>query len=349
MEVSNIFKKIQLTENSKIFVCCPSYYKTGGTELLHQLVYTLNANTKIHSFITYYSPTNDELKINPAFLKYVSEYKSFSNIEDIKQNVVIVPEIYTSLLSHIKNAKKIIWWESVDNYLLNTSPYFKFKITHSMLKTIKLILNILFKKNFKGLSLKQIRKISTLNLVQSEYAHAFLNKHSILNTYYLSDYINDIYFDKYIDIEKKENIVCYNPKKGYSFTKKLIKHSNNIKFIPLINMTNDQVVNTLEKSKVYIDFGNHPGKDRFPREAAMMKCIVITNQKGSAKYSEDVHIPEDFKIVDNLKNIEKIKKIIEKSFIEYPILLKDFNDYREKISKEKDQFVKDSINWFEII
>ena len=39
--------------NSKtIYVVCPAYFKTGGTELLHQLVYELN-NLGKNAIITY--------------------------------------------------------------------------------------------------------------------------------------------------------------------------------------------------------------------------------------------------------------------------------------------------------
>lgn len=51
----------------------------------------------------------------------------------------------------------------------------------------------------------------------------------------------------------------------------------------------------MSKSKVYIDFGNHPGKDRIPREAAISGCIVITGKRGAAAFAEDVCIPETYK------------------------------------------------------
>ena len=51
-------------------------------------------------------------------------------------------------------------------------------------------------------------------------------------------------------------------------------------------MTPEQVVDLMSESKVYIDFGNHPGKDRIPREAVINGCCVITGVRGSARFKE---------------------------------------------------------------
>ena len=75
---------ICVNERSKIYVVCPYYNKTGGTELAHQLVYTickLGGNAEI----TYYGDKNTQKEINPAFMKYVKTYVDISQVED-KEN-----------------------------------------------------------------------------------------------------------------------------------------------------------------------------------------------------------------------------------------------------------------------
>lgn len=71
-------------------------------------------------------------------------------------------------------------------------------------------------------------------------------------------------------------------------------------------MTNEMVVETLQRVKFYIDFGNHPGKDRIPRGVAIWECCIITGKRGSAKYFEDVFISAEFKFDDIEINIPKI-------------------------------------------
>ena len=66
-------------------------------------------------------------------------------------------------------------------------------------------------------------------------------------------------------------------------------------FIPIQGMSSIEVANLLESAKIYIDFGNHPGKDRLPREAVLSGCCIITNSKGSAKNSVDICISKKYK------------------------------------------------------
>ena len=199
------------------------------------------------------------------------------------------------------------------------------------------LLNAIYAK-FKGYIKDYSSQIkqADLNLCQSFYAVDFVKNMGIpkKKIAYLSDYINDLYIK---DIKKnnkshRSNIVLYNPKKGYTFTKKLIKYCQdrkcNWKWVPLINMTNAEVKSYLENCKVYIDFGNHPGKDRFPREAAISGCCIITGKKGAAAYYEDVPIPDQYKFQDIKDNFDYLVEILEmnkmyhsmyRSLLEYEI------------------------------
>lgn len=339
--------RIKITKTSIIYVCCPAYYKTGGTELLHQLVYEINTNTNIKAFITYYNSSNEYL--NPAFSKYVNEYKLITDIVDCDNNVIIVPEVFTKILLKYNNIRKIIWWESVDNYLINSNIFEHYKFSKSIISCFKyLVKKYCFNKN-TNISIKSIRKNVDLNFVQSIYAKNYLIKNNINNIYFLSDYINDIYLVQSVNYDIKENVVCYNPKKGFKFTKKLSKKAVDIKFVPIINMSNAEVMETLKRSKVYIDFGNHPGKDRIPREAAMLGCAVITNKRGSAKFKEDVFISEEYKFDDKYKNIDKIIQTIRNIFLNYPNVIMNYEEYRNRIKLEKSTFKNDAISWFVIV
>ena len=97
----------------------------------------------------------------------------------------------------------------------------------------------------------------------------------------------------------------------------------------------------LGTSKVYIDFGNHPGKDRIPREAAIMGCCVITGKRGSAYFHEDVMIPDEYKFEDRLDAIPSIVELIQNCMTNYEERLLDFEQYRAYIKNEQKQFSKD--------
>jgi len=133
----------------------------------------------------------------------------------------------------------------------------------------------------------------------------------------------------------------YNPKKGFEFTKELINYSNDLKWIPIQNMTTQEVHELLKESKVYIDFGNHPGKDRFPREAAISGCCIITGKKGSAAYYDDVPIADCYKFDDSNENIPHIVNKIKECMEKYDTKIYDFSYYREFILNEYEIFEKD--------
>ena len=71
-------------------------------------------------------------------------------------------------------------------------------------------------------------------------------------------------------------------------------------FFPLAGFNREQLATKFLESKLYIDFGHHPGKDRLPREAGIHGCCVITGLYGSASNAFDVNIPPAYKIDSRL-------------------------------------------------
>lgn len=326
---------------NKVYVLCPIGIKTGGPELLHQLVYQINKIFGEGSAVIAYIGDLKKSKPVKEYEKYINNtWISADDVLDKKENVIIFPETCLSLWSKYQNITKYIWWLSVDNYLSIASIKYNIK-RFGMLHTLVRY----FRGNIKNCSKQVIN--ADLNLCQSYYSKEFLRDKEIPENkiVYLSDYINDLYVKKSDASQKlnKENVVLYNPKKGLKFTQKIIQNSKSKKWkwIPLIGLTNEEVKNYLEHSKVYIDFGNHPGKDRFPREAAILGCCVLTDKKGAARYSEDVPIKNKYKFDDVKENIPKIVKTIDYCINNYENAATDFKDYREYIKGEKDSFIND--------
>ena len=124
-------------------------------------------------------------------------------------------------------------------------------------------------------------------------------------------------------------------------TEELIRRSKDIEWVAIQNMTTTQVADLMKRAKIYVDFGNHPGKDRIPREAAISGCIVITGRKGSAAYFEDVPIPEIYKIDEEIVSPDEIVDFIRSCIRNYDSMINDFSDYRRQILCEKDTFIED--------
>ena len=310
-----------------IYIACPAYNATGGTELLHQLFYHLNIEGVdvriIYTNIVWYKPFSIT---HSKFEKY--GVKRAWRIIDNKSNLLITAETNVDILLKYSRIEKIVWWLSVNNYF---NAKYKTKVN-----TIDFKLDDSEIKFFKSLK---------FNLVQSYYAKSLLFEFGIKNNVqFLSDYINEDYLINSENItcsNKRENVILYNPMKGLDVLSPIIRSLNNYKWIPLINLTNEQLSKLFLTSKLYIDFGPHPGKDRLPREACFLGCCIITNKKGSAMYEEDVCIPEKYKIDNPSNSIDYIDTLIESIFSDFEKNSNMYSEYRDKIKFEKKLFLKE--------
>ena len=315
-----------------IYMLCPPQTESGGPEAAHQLVGEM-CKLDISANLIYYKKrkTIFNLKgklgisvkgnvilttkyLNPTPKSYDCYSASISNkIIDDENNLLILPENVLHLVDFGKRIKKAIWWLSVDNALLAISK----------LQNISVLRSEIF------------------HFYQSEYARQFLELLNFGNSFSLSDYISEKFISSQDEEIPREQIVVFNPKKGFEFTKQLIHLFPEINFIPLINMSKDEVCTTLKKACVYIDFGEHPGKDRIPREAALLGCCVITSKNGSAKTSKDVHIPDEFKFKKISDNLEPIGRAIYECIENYSVQNVKFDAYRYKIEREKKVFIEE--------
>lgn len=324
-----------------VYVLCPGGHKTGGTELLHQLVYNLNL-LGVNSHIVYYGKDNG---IHSAFKKYVSDYTyDISVIQDNEENLLVVPEIKIDFLNKFTNITKAVWWLSVDNYKKNASFSDRVKLRGFGSAVYGLIHGEIKDQ-------KEAISKADIHFCQSYYSIDFIKESFGIDSdkiYYLSDYINDSYIENYKGVDKnnRKDLVLYNPKKGYKFTKELIKESGDLSWKPIENMTNEEVISLLSQSKCYIDFGNHPGKDRFPREAAICGCIVITGKRGAAAFKEDVCIPDEYKFDEKTVKKSEILDCIRDAEKNYNSRVDDFEEYRKIILNEKQLFLDNLKEYF---
>lgn len=106
-------------------------------------------------------------------------------------------------------------------------------------------------------------------------------------------------------------------------------------------MTAEEVHDLLCRAKCYIDFGNHPGQDRIPREAAAAGCCVITGRRGAAANDIDIPIPASYKFEDAPQAIPAILACLRACLDDYDGHIGDFAGYREMIAGQKEKFRHD--------
>lgn len=301
-----------------IYIMCPANLATGGPEVLHQLGYKLNL-LGIEANMYYYNTKAGVDPVCEVYRKYNVPYSA--KIDATELNTVIVPEGVITLVHQLKNCRVVVWWLSVD-YAKYTDEDVEYMRGNS----------------------------NIYHLVQSKYALEHLNNKLNItkNVYYLSDYLNSAFFDPTIVVNdnERENVVLFNPKKGVNKTASIVFSSDyRIKWQALYGLTPEGMRQVMRKAKVYIDFGEHPGKDRIPREAAMCGCCVITNRNGSAANDTDVIIPDKYKF-DNDGEFAPIFNCIHDIFDNFEERKKDFIPYAKKISREFNEFEQDIVKFF---
>ncbi len=356
--------KFKLYKNSEIFIVCPANVDTGGPMCLHQLADRLRKKFKKKVYMSYFPY---KLK-NPIHKNYKHLKIPFTKkIPDFKRNVLIIPEFYEAIeiSKKYRNIQKGLWWLSVDFYLYHRFIYKNNSILRSIIKIpykIIYLINKISYHYFGNLSLFRYLKLIYLNipfynvfrienidinLSHSEYQFKTLKDKNI-NSNFLSDSINNKYIiaSKKISIKNKKDIICYNPRKSSIFFEKFIKLNPDIKFIPLIGLNLNQLITILSKSKIYMDFGFHPGQDRLPREAALLKNCIITNKEGSAAIFKDLPIADEFKFNERRNSNKKIREKIDQIFYSFPKELEKFRSYRKILHSQEKKYIGQIANLF---
>ena len=359
---------MDIKKSAKIYLCSPSGVFTGGPMCMHQLGFflknTLNLNVYMH-----YVPVKKKYKNlkNPIHENFRHlNLKHADKIEDIKDNIIISPEdfFFLNYIKKFKKIRKMIYWLSLDNhypsfYHVNYNKFTRFfiNIPFYLIRGFNKFTN-----NYKGISTyseyskylykmfhKQDLSIAStvlLNLSQSNYVHKYLLKlnHKSEELY---DFLQDSFLENInLDNINKENIICYNPAKATDFIKFFIKKNKHLKFVPLINMNRKEILDNLIKSKIYIDFGTHPGRDKIPREAVLLGNCILTNKKGSANNPVDISIPDRFKFEETKKNEKTLNNIIREILNDYPNQFKNFLPYQLDVKNGKNIFKRQATNIF---
>ena len=317
-------------QRMSIFVLCPADAVTGGPELLHQLVDLLRSRGR-DAKIVYY-PFGTDHRTPAAYAQYDLAIGTIDEVTP--RSIFVVPEIYAWLLRKLPKSRIFFWWLSVDNFLASATAN---RLRHFIPKRLLWHLGIV-----------RVRRFAAAHLYQSEYARLFLARHRLSPSYPLSDYLSAQIVEAATKgvTGEREDLVVYNPLKGAAQTTRIAdclatQAPTSLRMVPIRGLTRQEVVDTLSKARLYIDFGHHPGKDRLPREAAALGCCVLTNRQGSAANDVDVPIPLGYKIDDTKPGFAPLaaEKIVE-ICVNFDRHAPDFDAYRRTIAAEPGIFAE---------
>ena len=301
----------------RIKIACPHNTVTAGIELLHQVAAELNKYDGVIAELWYMDPR--EHRIPDEYLMYGNTVNSVIAPDDI----LLFPEILAHFTNDpaFKDYRKLIYWESVDNYFPHTPKDQWYRFGDNV-----------------------------LHISQTEYSNRFLaDVLKVDDVIEITDYVNDAFLECDIAGDRAP-VVLYNPVKGFEYTEKLIRLAPDITFIPVSGMIRRQIVDLMKKSMVWIDFGNFPGKDRLPREAGACGMCLITGKRGTAKYEKDLLIPDEYKIDNaNYADLGSIVELVREIIGDFDHHQKRFAAYRKRLKQEKMQFEQGIRQLYEIL
>jgi hypothetical protein len=305
---------MEIYENTIIYIITPGGLWTGGVNSCHQLCYKLR-RFKYNAFIYYYFlGLNANAGTHPNALCYNNPVAE--KLIDSPENIIVIPESSASRVLFYPHARKSLWWLSVNFYY-----------THVYC------------------SIKELSAVNPFDILTPSACHHFAgsvyakkylelfgvhkDKITMLESY-MGQWLTQKAFIK-LDV-KKEDVVTFNPEKGFEFTKQIINYAKAnghlIRFMPLSGLSQEEMAAVYKLSKVHMDFGEFPGRERIPREAAIFDLCVITGKKGASKYYEDVPIPDKYKFDQNKENLPRILSCITDCLLNYEERAADFTEYK---------------------
>ncbi|MCK7547359.1 hypothetical protein ACFQGA_10470 [Marinobacter koreensis] len=302
----------------KFIIFCPDQY-TGGPFALLQLNAALR-DSGLNSEVLFYNIGSIKFDGFDAFSVVYSRDPEL-NIKDLpystcksfkKTDILIFPEVLLEMSTQLKSVgcdNRVFWWLSWDNAPLS------------------LVNNINHYTNLKD----------SVHIFQSFYSQIEAGRLGFSGSM-VSDYtmFNEEHLTEHHD---KTNDICYLARKAPGCESIIKQLNNKFSVIAIENMSQEEVQMTLRKSRFFVDFGSHPGKDRIPREAALYGCIPLVRKVGAANYSEDVFIPEFLKLESPLfLNSEYLSGYIKSIDLERDSVLSRLRPYVSRIKQEYVRF-----------
>nr|WP_199158648.1 hypothetical protein [Pedobacter sp. ASV2] len=323
---------LKIKSDSIIYIFCAPNFATGGPEALHQLAHQLikmGMNAKM-----YYFPIVDRNidPVHPFYKVYNVPY--VTTLENSTSNFLILPETSPEVIfkKEFSKIKKVIWWLSVTNYYKMLAPIIRRTKRKPSYWIRKLYAPIEFA------TLEKIKQMDIANIGHSYFSMDHLVKAGIKPTGQISDYMNHQFFKRVNNQIEKEDIIIYNPVKNGEYLQKIIAKTPSLNWIALKGLTPEEVADKMNKAKLYVDFGYHPGKERMPREACIMRCCMIIGKEGSAAFNQDMPILDKYRFYKTDDNIDAIIETINSCLKNYEEEIINFIPYRDVLYHEEQEF-----------
>jgi len=246
-------------------------------------------------------------------------FNSYNLNFDQKKDFIIIPEIWAHFADDLK------FKENKINYAIFVQGFYHMNSTNNFFN---------LKKSYEG---------AKLIITTSKYSVSYL-KTMFPNFRNKIFKVNLSVDSNKFKIKKKSNIITYMPRKLPEHSNLLFFYLKNLlpknwKILPLINVTEKQLIKSLSISKIFLSFSNFEGMGIPPIEAALSgnKVIGYVSGGGSEYWKKPIFTKvENGEIEDFAKKIINSIKFYKTSWItntkKNRLLLS--NSYSKKLEKE---------------
>jgi hypothetical protein len=179
---------------------------------------------------------------------------------------------------------------------------------------------------------------------QSYYGQSFLQSAYRRDSFLLTDYPQPA---SAVQIERERNVVSYNGTKGKWKIDHLRRRLPDVEFVPIENMTFDQVRETLARSALYVEIGSLPGRDRLPREAANQGTPTIMLARGAGYCWQDFPIGEKYRFPYTLDWADRMAPVIAETLQDPEEIHATQTEFQEWVAGEPARYDQALEAWLE--
>lgn len=244
----------------------------------------------------------------------------------------------------------------VDRQLPQLWPYDDSPITSGVFRTIREAarrtrtrgLSRLPATAVEALSIQYARNIVGRNTnfgTQSFYGQSFVKRHLQREAFLLTDYPRPL--PRVSDVRRQPNLVTYNGAKGQWKIAELRDLLPDVEFRPIQGMSFDEVCRTLAAAALYVEIGHLPGRDRLPREAALLGTPTVMLARGAGFCWDDFPIGVDYRIPYTIDWATHMAPVIRSALDDPGATRTAQEPFRAWVSQEKDRYEQALDRWVE--
>jgi len=200
----------------------------------------------------------------------------------------------------------------------------------------------------EAVSIEYAKKVARRNInfgTQSFYGQSFVRGQLNRDAFIVTDYPRAM--PSVMDVPRQSNLVTYNGAKGQWKIKELQALLPRVEFRPIQGMSFDEVCRTLGASALYVEIGHLPGRDRLPREAALLGTPTVLLARGAGFCWDDFPIGVDYRIPYTVDWAQHMAPVITSALEDPQAIRQTQESFRAWVEGEKGRYDQAVDEWVE--